>query len=381
LIKLIKITIFIVVILSIGVGEKKVLFADNSLEEIRGIVVNSTTGQPIAETTITLYIEQLDKDSEVFYTTTNIAGAFAFESIEIKEDALYWLSIFYEGIGYTELFDVTSDNKNLVLQVYDTTTSDESISIYNSSILFSDVDHLNRELSIIEMVTLQNTDNLTYIQGSGPMDLLRFGLPEGATDLIIDTEIANADWVQIDKGFALLASVKPGKHELMYAYKIPYSGSSTSFVKNWRYGSNNLRIVIPENLFQVVTNITDDSELINLEGINYEVQEAKNIKRMEKMEVFVSDLPEPTMFELIKEKFVTAEYMYVAPISLGLFLLIGLSIFIWKNGNSTYKNRDMQLIDQMIDNLQKDFNQGKISEEKYIKMIKMLEDQKNEVLR
>ena len=106
-----------------------------------------------------------------------------------------------------------------------------------------------------------------------------------------------------------------------------------------------------------------------MEGINYEVQEAKNIKRMERMEIFISELPEPTMFELIKERFVTAEYMYVAPISLGLFLLIGLSIFIWKNRNKAYKNRDMQLIDQMIDNLQKDFNQGKISEEKYIKMI------------
>jgi hypothetical protein len=207
------------------------------------------------------------------------------------------------------------------------------------------------------------------------MDLLRFGLPEGAIDLIIDTEIANADWVQIDKGFALLASVTPGKHELMYAYKIPYSGSDTSFVKNWRYGSNNLRIVAPENLLQIKTNITGDFELLNLEGMNYEVQEAKDIKRMEKMEVFISDLPEPTIFELVKEKFVTAEYMYIAPTSLGLFLLIGLSVFIWKNRQTKNKNQDAQLINQMINNLQKEFKQGKISEEKYKKMLKLLEDQ------
>ena len=283
MVKSLKITILIIIILSISIGEKESLLADTPLEEIKGIVVNDTTGQPITATTITLYIEQLNKDSEVFYATTDNIGSFIFENIEIKEDALYWLSIFYQGIGYTELFDVVSDNKNLVLKVYDTTTSDEAISIYNSSILFSDVDHLNRELSIIEMITLQNTSNLTYVQGSGPMDLLRFGLPEGAIDLIIDTEIANADWVQIDKGFALLASVKPGKHELLYAYKIPYSGSSTSFVKNWRYGSNNLRIVAPENLLQIKTNITGDFELLNLEGMNYEVQEAKDIKRMEKI--------------------------------------------------------------------------------------------------
>ena len=375
MVKSLKITILIIIILSISIGEKESLLADTPLEEIKGIVVNDTTGQPITATTITLYIEQLNKDSEVFYATTDNIGSFIFENIEIKEDALYWLSIFYQGIGYTELFDVVSDNKNLVLKVYDTTTSDEFISIYNSSILFSDVDHLNRELSIIEMITLQNTSNLTYVQGSGPMDLLRFGLPEGAIDLIIDTEIANADWVQIDKGFALLASVTPGKHELMYAYKIPYSGSDTSFVKNWRYGSNNLRIVAPENLLQIKTNITGDFELLNLEGMNYEVQEAKDIKRMEKMEVFISDLPEPTIFELVKEKFVTAEYMYIAPTSLGLFLLIGLSVFIWKNRQTKNKNQDAQLINQMINNLQKEFKQGKISEEKYKKMLKLLEDQ------
>ena len=375
MVKSLKITILIIIILSISIGEKESLLADTPLEEIKGIVVNDTTGQPITATTITLYIEQLNKDSEVFYATTDNIGSFIFENIEIKEDALYWLSIFYQGIGYTELFDVVSDNKNLILKVYDTTTSDEFISIYNSSILFSDVDHLNRELSIIEMITLQNTSNLTYVQGSGPMDLLRFGLPEGAIDLIIDTEIANADWVQIDKGFALLASVTPGKHELMYAYKIPYSGSDTSFVKNWRYGSNNLRIVAPENLLQIKTNITGDFELLNLEGMNYEVQEAKDIKRMEKMEVFISDLPEPTIFELVKEKFVTAEYMYIAPTSLGLFLLIGLSVFIWKNRQTKNKNQDAQLINQMINNLQKEFKQGKISEEKYKKMLKLLEDQ------
>ena len=375
MVKSLKITILIIIILSISIGEKESLLADIPLEEIKGVVVNDTTGQPITATTITLYIEQLNKDSEVFYATTDNIGSFIFENIEIKEDALYWLSIFYQGIGYTELFDVVSDNKNLVLKVYDTTTSDEAISIYNSSILFSDVDHLNRELSIIEMITLQNTSNLTYVQGSGPMDLLRFGLPEGAIDLIIDTEIANADWVQIDKGFALLASVTPGKHELMYAYKIPYSGSDTSFVKNWRYGSNNLRIVAPENLLQIKTNITGDFELLNLEGMNYEVQEAKDIKRMEKMEVFISDLPEPTIFELVKEKFVTAEYMYIAPTSLGLFLLIGLSVFIWKNRQTKNKNQDAQLINQMINNLQKEFKQGKISEEKYKKMLKLLEDQ------
>ena len=375
MVKSLKITILIIIILSISIGEKESLLADTPLEEIKGIVVNDTTGQPITATTITLYIEQLNKDSEVFYATTDNIGSFIFENIEIKEDALYWLSIFYQGIGYTELFDVVSDNKNLVLKVYDTTTSDEAISIYNSSILFSDVDHLNRELSIIEMITLQNTSNLTYVQGSGPMDLLRFGLPEGAIDLIIDTEIANADWVQIDKGFALLASVTPGKHELMYAYKIPYSGSDTSFVKNWRYGSNNLRIVAPENLLQIKTNITGDFEILNLEGMNYEVQEAKDIKRMEKMEVFISDLPEPTIFELVKEKFVTAEYMYIAPTSLGLFLLIGLSVFIWKNRQTKNKNQDAQLINQMINNLQKEFKQGKISEEKYKKMLKLLEDQ------
>ena len=245
--KSIKIIISVtLVVLVLTVGKSKLEASDIS-EEISGILINSTNNQPVPMANITLYIEQLNTDLKVLNETTDSTGKFTFKNIEIKEDALYWLSVFYKGVGYTELFDFVSGNKNLELQVYDTTTSDDVISIFNSSILFSQVDHLNRKISVIEMVTLLNNSMLTYIPGSGPMELLRFGLPDGASNLIVDTEIPNSDWIQIDKGFAFLAPIVPGKHELMYAYQIPYSGTETQFIKNWRYGSEKLRIVIPEN--------------------------------------------------------------------------------------------------------------------------------------
>ena len=84
MVKSLKITIIILIIFSISIGEKESLLADIPLEEIKGVVVNDTTGQPITATTITLYIEQLNKDSEVFYATTDNMGSFIFENIEIK---------------------------------------------------------------------------------------------------------------------------------------------------------------------------------------------------------------------------------------------------------------------------------------------------------
>jgi len=373
--KSIKIIISVtLVVLVLTVGKSKLEASDIS-EEISGILINSTNNQPVPMANITLYIEQLNTDLKVLNETTDSTGKFTFKNIEIKEDALYWLSVFYKGVGYTELFDFVSGNKNLELQVYDTTTSDDVISIFNSSILFSQVDHLNRKISVIEMVTLLNNSMLTYIPGSGPMELLRFGLPDGASNLIVDTEIPNSDWIQIDKGFAFLAPIVPGKHELMYAYQIPYSGTETQFIKNWRYGSEKLRIVIPENLTQVKTNLTKTSSVLQLGNINYEVQESKDIKRMQKMEVLVFNLPEPTIFELIKEKFKTAEYVYAAPITLALLLFISIPIFVWRNRkkeNST-ETQSVELIDQMKLNLKKELESGKISEERYKKMIRLLE--------
>tara|TARA_B110000263_G_scaffold249878_1_gene269028 strand:+ start:291 stop:1427 length:1137 start_codon:yes stop_codon:yes gene_type:complete len=373
--KSIKIIISVtLVVLVLTVGKSKLEASDIS-EEISGILINSTNNQPVPMANITLYIEQLNTDLKVLNETTDSTGKFTFKNIEIKEDALYWLSVFYKGVGYTELFDFVSGNKNLELQVYDTTTSDDVISIFNSSILFSQVDHLNRKISVIEMVTLLNNSMLTYIPGSGPMELLRFGLPDGASNLIVDTEIPNSDWIQIDKGFAFLAPIVPGKHELMYAYQIPYSGTETQFIKNWRYGSEKLRIVIPENLTQVKTNLTKTSSVLQLGNINYEVQESKDIKRMQKMDVLVFNLPEPTIFELIKEKFKTAEYVYAAPITLALLLFISIPIFVWRNRkkeNST-ETQSVELIDQMKLNLKKELESGKISEERYKKMIRLLE--------
>jgi len=93
------------------------------------------------------------------------------------------------------------------------------------------------------------------------------------------------------------------------------------------------------------------------------------------MEVLVFNLPEPTIFELIKEKFKTAEYVYAAPITLALLLFISIPIFVWRNRkkeNST-ETQSVELIDQMKLNLKKELESGKISEERYKKMIRLLE--------
>ena len=55
--------------------------------------------------------------------------------------------------------------------------------------------------------------------------------PEGAINLNVDTNIFESNYVQVDRGFALIASVLPGSHEITYSYEIPYENSNFKYIK------------------------------------------------------------------------------------------------------------------------------------------------------
>ena len=64
----------------------------------------------------------------------------------------------------------------------------------------------------LEIVNVVNIGDRTYVPGPEPMNLLRFGLPAGSSELQIDTQLIAADALQVDRGFALTANVPPVEH-------------------------------------------------------------------------------------------------------------------------------------------------------------------------
>ncbi|HCE75471.1 MAG TPA: hypothetical protein DEP04_02490, partial [Dehalococcoidia bacterium] len=214
--------------------------------------------------------------------------------------------------------------------IYDATNSDEIISVVNASFLFTDIDIEIQEILVMEMISLENNTDMTYKPGSGPMELLRFGLPDGVGKLVVDTGLRNADWIQVDRGFALIASVPPGTHELMYSYSLPYESSAINFSKNWRYGADNFRMVAPQGIFDFRMDLGSDVANKDIGGLIYQVQEVEGIGREQMMSVDIYNLSMPSIWQKSLRYFTTARYEYSGPIALSIILLIVGVAGIWK---------------------------------------------------
>ncbi len=292
--------------------------------EVEGVIVNGTLGadNPVG-ISVALHTNKLDEGVNLVQTFTGSDGSFLFTDVEVIKEALYGISVIYKGATYAVGVDLAFVSDPVEIVVYDPTSSDEVISISRASLLFTNVDIAARRVSVMEMVTLRNGSDFTYTPGDGPMELLRFGLPVGSDQLVVDTGFEQADWVQVDRGFALLASVPPGDHEIMYSYRVPYSEDSLSFTKKWRYGAQGLRIVVPAGLFDVTTDLGMPTQIMDIGGINYDVQEAINIGRGQVTEVSLTGFPRPTFTQTLSHNFNSVRYEYTGPVGLALILFAG----------------------------------------------------------
>ena len=302
--------------------QSDVSFAEEIEIDIQGEVVNLTQGIGAGEMiSVALHVSSLDSPQQTQHTFTDSNSNFQFESVLYNPDYLYGLSAIYKGTVYVS--DIVIDSgvaKFTSLSVYDTSTDDDIIFLSKGSFSITGIDSLNRKISILELATISNDSKLTYVQGAGPMDLIRFGIPEGATNFVFDTLIPAAEYIQVDKGFALIASLPPGDHEIMYSYDIPYAGSRSEIFKTWRYGANNASILFPEGM----VNINADFETVSQDIIGekiYTILESRNIGRGTETPIILTDLPTAKFLDRMSNQFGQMRYEYTGPVGLLLALV------------------------------------------------------------
>ena len=302
--------------------QSDVSFAEEIEIDIKGEVVNLTQGVGVGEmVSVALHVSSLDSPRQTQHTFTDSGSSFQFESVLYSPDNLYGLSTIYKGTVYVGDIVIESGSAKFTsLSVYDTSTDDDIIFLSKGSFSITGIDSLNRKISVLELATVSNDSKLTYVQGSGPMDLIRFGIPEGATNFVFDTLIPAAEYIQVDKGFALIASLPPGDHEIMYSYDIPYAGSQSEILKTWRYGAKSASILFPKGM----VNLNADFETVNQDTIGekvYTILESRNIKRGSETSISLTDLPTPKFLDRMSNQFGQMRYEYTGPVGLLLALV------------------------------------------------------------
>ncbi len=209
-----------------------------------GVVENRTLGQLAAGVEVQLIGES--ESSAPRIAVTDARGRFSFEGVA---PGAYGLVAMHRKIPYVHRdvkvgpngAEVTAD-----LEVYDTTGSDEYVSIESLHVLIHESD--GRAL-VTEMAVLANRGNRTYVGGFSPASpsayRLALTLPSGYTGLEAPEGIRERITNRMDAGFDLAMPLLPGSTRILYAYTLPYGLFGVDLTRRVAFRTDLVNLVLP----------------------------------------------------------------------------------------------------------------------------------------
>ena len=354
--------------------------AQQPIRTVEGTVVNGTAGGgDVADLTVTLHRVSSGAFDDLT-TTTDDLGSFGFEGIPYDTGVSYGVSVRYQDAIYGTDLDLTDGSPPPVtLTVFDGTHDDTVVSASSASLLLASADGSGQTLAALEIITLANDSDRTYVPGSGVMELLRFGLPPGVTELTLDTALIGADFVQVDRGFALLASVPPGEHDVMFSYRFPYEESEFALQKTYRYGADALRILAPDEVVSISSDALGPTGSTLIGERDYQVIEAEGLTRGTAITLDLAELPMASAPQKLASRLEGIRFEYTAPVALGLLMLVLLVYGGIKRGGvtrtSTESDEDPDeraIINQMIEDLTRRYADGELPTTTYRERLRVL---------
>ena len=315
--------------------QSPVVWAQSGPAAIEGQVVNGTPGGGSVVGSMVVLHRESPSVHEHLETVVDRQGRFAFRNVEVDGEATYGVSVTYEG----GLFGVDLDptvGEPVTLTVYDAVQGDDVLSVSSASLLFAQADVSSQSVVALEIVKVVNSSDRAYIPGPQPMDVLRFGLPPGSQGLNVQTPLAGADFIQVDRGFALVATVPPGEHEVLFRYSFPYTSKEVAITKSFRYGAGNLRVLAPEGLLDISSPELDGPETVDIGGRPYRLLQASGLDRGARVSLELTELAEAALSDRVGGRIAGTRFEYVAPVGLAVFMTIVIAYAIgWRRGRQT----------------------------------------------
>ena len=338
---------------------------------VSGKVTNmSQNGDPLDGLSVVLHENSADILGETEYKLSE-NNEFIFENIIYEPNKQYGVSIIFKGALYGLNLDLSLGSiSDLEIEVFEPIRSDELLKASLVSILINSVNVETKSISVLEIIKLVNDSDLTYVPGPAPMQLLRFSLPEGAYNLMIDSSLLGAEIFQVDKGFGLSASLIPGEHDIFFSYDMPYDSKTYQISKNLRYGAEILRVVAAVDLVSLGETSHGDFEESLIGERKYNVLEVANIVKEEGLLVTLEDLPIPSAPQRFSTAFKSIRWELAVPVALGIIVIFSAGTIIWLNSKnksnhkSQLSNRDNTEL-SLLHELDQMYADGKISEETY----------------
>ena len=208
---------------------------------IEGEVVNRTEdgrGTEYVTVTLMIFVDSAEVDSTTIPTDTD--GMFEFDGLSTESGYTYQMTLTFQEIEYSSpeiSFNPGDTSRSINIQVYDSTGSDEEISIVESyTVIYTE----RSVLRISEYYMFVNNGDTYYIgtteaTGDGDKETLRFTLPAGATNLQYLTGLVEGNVIDTEDGFIDVMPLPPGHKEVAYSYNLIPNSGTYEFSQKFHY--------------------------------------------------------------------------------------------------------------------------------------------------
>ncbi len=337
---------------------------------VEGTIVNGTDGgSSVAGVEITLKIYQNDTEESSTTTIADAEGNFVFDGLSTEPEYSYEVTLNYQQADYTSdwlSFDSGETSKSTEVIVYDSTTSDEAITVMTShTIVYVEPESLR----VTEYYLFVNESDKTYIGLENPSapevrETLRFYLPEDATALQPEFGLMECCIYGSEDGFTDSMPVLPGGREVAYSYMVDNNSGTYTFSKNINYNIKNYDFLVQGGGITVNSDRLTAGEPIDIEGTPFTHLSGADFLPGDTLVAQISGLPETGSQGVLLWVFLALAVLG------GAFVLNRLlrgrrpQPVRVKDSHEQKKQRLLVEIAQLDD----DFENGKISEEVYRKL-------------
>jgi uncharacterized membrane protein len=325
--------------------ELNVASAQSPPDSILGKVSNGTAGGELPEDLqVILMSIDLGSNSIIEQETTTVDedGIFRFNNL-VSGPGLSFRVVVNHG-SFTPSVDMANvENwQNVRINIYDETASLEDVTLSSYTMMVPTIDARSRQVGVLTVINVNNTGDQVWVPDlTDPnltgLDLLRFNLPEGFTDLAIESELPTGNILEIDTGFALTNPIPPGEAAILTSYILSYEGDSFDFNLKLPYGADQVRMLLPDEGGTISAEgfgtpesvVVAESVFNQFQGEDYAVGTELNAT--------FSGLPQPTPFQQVSDFFKGRTYVIVIIWIVGIALLaiLGYAMF------SSRKNSDL----------------------------------------
>ena len=304
---------------------------------ITGVVEHGAEPEAFDPTALLVSLDVLEGVSPLAQLSTRPAadGTFAF-TVAPAPTRTYFLSVEHQGARYSASRRADTLDDPVTLTVFEATNDPSVLRFDTYTVLVTGALGDDGIVEVLERVAVSNGSDTTLVpdfdaEGPAMLGFLRFGLPAGAYNLDVRSDLVGGEVLEVDLGFALTTPVPPTRgepHEFEFVYRLDYDGSAVDLSRTMRFGAASFRFVAPVDVARPASPRLEDLGAAEFDGRLLRLLEGEDIAPGERIELTLSGLPAPSLLARLQRQVGDVYLRFVVPgvVVLAMLGLLGYAL-------------------------------------------------------